>query len=455
MARRVGIGAAIALVGVLLFVSMQRGISVDAMTIDRGEVSTYVEERARTRLPQTYLVTMPLPGRVLPIELRERDSVTAGQIVARMDPSDLESLAMEGEARVERLKRMIIENEDNRLENNAVLGFDEFLRSMELAVESAQLQTVSSEERFKYADREYHRKSALFENSVVTESDRNEAQLFQIESRVDYQKDLLMYRSLQAVLSAMKIGQQSIKDYIDKKSLNRDVMAQERREAESQLEKLTRDKNRVELRSPVDGVILDRRVSNERVLPAGEVLLEVGRLEELEVEADVLTQDAVDIRVGQTVEISGPAIGAEPVVGSVKRIYPQGFTKVSSLGVEQQRVLVVISFAPGELERLRNSGHELGVGYRIRVRVFTAQKSSALRVPRSAMFRNSAGQWQVFAIRGGRAKLANLELGLENDFEAEVLSGLDEGDQVIVAPPASLEDGDAVEVYLLQAAGAD
>lgn len=419
--------------------------AVDVAVMTRGTIHNYVEERAQTRLPQVYRISMPLPGRILPIEVRERDSVSAGQVVARMDPADLETDVAESTARVRRLEKMIVENQDNRLELNAILGFDEFLKSMEAAVESAKLQTTSSDERFKFAQQEYHRKIQLFEKEVLTESERNEAELFEIESRIDYQKDLLTLRSLQAVNSAMKIGRQSIEDYIDKKSLRRDVMHQEKLEAEAQAEQAQRDRERVEMRSPVDGTVLKRLISNDRVLPAGEILLEIGQLEQLEIEAEVLTQDVVEIKPGNAVDIHGPAIGATPVQGTVNRIYPQGFTKVSSLGVEQQRVLVIIDFVPGQLQSLRDSGRELGADFRVNVKIYTGQEADALLIPRPAIFRGSGGEWQTFVVREGRARLVTLKLGLINDFHAEVQEGVQEGESVLLAPEATIIDGANVE----------
>jgi HlyD family secretion protein len=199
------------------------------------------------------------------------------------------------------------------------------------------------------------------------------------------------------------------------------------------------------MRSPVDGVVLERFISNERYLEAGKSLLEIGRMEDLEIEADILTLDAAEIRVGGPVEIYGPAIGRQPAKGVVARIHPAGFTKVSSLGVEQQRIKAIIRFAEGELARLIADRH-LGVGYRVRVRVFTADKSQAILVPRSAMFRAADNTWQVFAVRGAAARLQSVEVGLMNDEQVEITKGLSEGEPVILAPESTLVNGTRVRM---------
>ena len=232
--------------------------------------------------------------------------------------------------------------------------------------------------------------------------------------------------------------------YIDRKTLTGDVLEKEKAEAEAKLQQVLQEEDRGTMRSPVDGVVLDRLVSNEGYLSAGKTLLEIGRLEDLEVEADVLSLDVVAASVGDRAEIYGPAIGLPPARGIVERIYPAGFTKVSSLGVEQQRVKVIVRFDPSELKRLLRD-RRLGVGYRVRVRIFTADKTQALLIPRSALFRAADNTWQVFAVRNGRARLQTVEVGLMNDEQVEIVRGLSEGEAVILAPESTLTDGARVD----------
>ena len=171
----------------------------------------------------------------------------------------------------------------------------------------------------------------------------------------------------------------------------------------------------------------------------------LGRLEELEVEAEILSQDVVRIEVGDPVEIYGPAIGEElgaGVPGVVQRIYPGGFTKVSSLGVEQQRVKVVIHFEAGVLPSLLE--RDLGVEFRVRTRVFTEGRQDTLVLPRTAIFRGADGGWRVFAIRQGRVRLEPVDVGLMNDSRIEIVAGLRQGDTVILAPESTLQDGTRV-----------
>jgi HlyD family secretion protein len=184
--------------------------------------------------------------------------------------------------------------------------------------------------------------------------------------------------------------------------------------------------------------VLQRPIRDEQFLAAGTKLVEIGDLNDLEVEADILSQDVQKINDGDVVEITSASL-AKPLMGRVTRKYPAAFTKISSLGVEQQRVKVIIGFDDASRPRV----HELGlsVGYRVHVRIRTADKSSALVVPRSALFRGPKGNWQVYAVVSRRAKLRDVQVGLMNDERAEITSGLDKGDQVVLAPEAGLADG--------------
>jgi HlyD family secretion protein len=207
---------------------------------------------------------------------------------------------------------------------------------------------------------------------------------------------------------------------------------------------VARNLERTVVKSPVSGTVLRRHVWNEKVMSAGAPLLDLGDLSTLEITADILTEEAVRIQAGDRVEIFGEAIGGTPIQGSVRLVEPEAFKTMSSLGVEQQRVAVRISFAQGSLETLKQSGRDLGLFYRVRVRVFTDEKERALRVPRTALFRGIDGGWQLYRVDKGRANLVNVGVGLMNDHQAEIIEGLKTGETVIIAPESSISDGTRV-----------
>ncbi|TWU13778.1 putative efflux system component YknX [Symmachiella macrocystis] len=394
-------------VGGVAFFRSPTEVPVDVALAHKGDIRVYVEERAKTRVPETYRISMPLAGRVLPISLKAGDRVTKGEVVARLDPADLDR--------------------DVSQESIRVLGFDRMIETLGNSIKSSQQQLLAREAKLKFAEEEHRRISQLFEREAVPEAEKSEAELLEIESRAELRKDELTHLNYKIALALTQLFRQ---DQIETQAATQ------------------RDRKRAEIHSPVDGVVLEKMESNERVLPSGEVLLEIGQPDELEVEAEILAQDAVTIQVGFPVEISGAAIGAEPITGKVTRIYPRGFTKVSSLGVEQQRVKVVIAFDPEGLEQLKKAGRKLGIDYRVRIKIFTQQKQNALIIPRSAIFRSAAGNWQAMVVRDGAAQLVDLKIGLANDFEVEVLSGANDNEPVILAPDSSLVDGQPVETML-------
>jgi HlyD family secretion protein len=185
--------------------------------------------------------------------------------------------------------------------------------------------------------------------------------------------------------------------------------------------------------------VLRRLRESEAVVPAGESLLEVGDPANLEIVADYLSADAVQMKPGMPVEIERWG-GERPLSGRVRRVEPGGFLKISALGVEEQRVNVIIDF-----EDPRAAWAALGDGYRVEVRVVTWQGNDVVKVPGSALFRQGNG-WAVFHVADRRAELKPVEVGRRGELEAEIRSGLSPGDTVIVHPPEDLKPGAKVKV---------
>lgn len=423
------------------------GMPVEAAAARRGPVREFIEEQGKTRVPKTYLVTMPAAGRIDAIELAEGDPVYKGQVVARMTQQDLDLDWDAAVAAIDRIDASIVENDDTSVERTSLAQAQSFVESMDHTVSAAQARVRSGEAKRDFAEKRLARIRALRDSNTSTQEDVDQAEMQHVENNVDYQQDVLVHASLAAMKAATDLMPTSVQQYIDRKKLSRAVLDKEKIQAQVKLREAERDRQRGEMRSPIDGVVLSRLESNERQLAAGTVLLEIGKLDDLEVEADVLSQDAGRIELGASVEVHGPAIGPRPARGTVARIYPAGFTKVSSLGVEQQRVKVIVRFQPDDFNRLRRE-RNLGLSYRVNVKIFTAARDRALAVPRSALFRGADGDWQVFAVRDGLARLTPVHVGLLNDELAEITKGLAENDTVVLAPETDLADGAKVSPIL-------
>jgi HlyD family secretion protein len=187
----------------------------------------------------------------------------------------------------------------------------------------------------------------------------------------------------------------------------------------------------IQLRAPVAGRVLRVIEKSERVVPAGTPILTLGDSKQLEIVADVLSTDAVKIQPGMPVFLEGWG-GDHPIRARVRLVEPGGFTKVSALGIEEKRVNVISDFVdpPGPL----------GDGYRVETRTVIWSSEKVLKVPQSALFRQGTS-WSVFAIAGGRSKRRDVEIGHRTQAEAEILSGIGVGEEVILHPSNQLNDG--------------
>jgi HlyD family secretion protein len=427
------------------FTSLRPGVPVEAASVKRGPVREYIDEEGKTRLIDTFLITMPYDGRIEPIELVEGTPVTKGQVVARISPIDVDLQIAEAQAIVDRLKASIKENDDVSVETTALQQTVNMVEAVDRTVEAAEARVKSGQAQLDFAEKRLTRIRGLQRSGASTLDELDQAEVSEIDANVQAQRDNLDLRSTQAMRAAMALMPTMVRQYIQRKQLTHAVLDQQLTEAEVNLREVQKNAKLATMESPVDGVVLKREISNERQVAAGTVLLEIGRWEDLEIEADVLSQDVVRVKPGQAVEIHGPTIGPVPAKATVSRVFPAGFTKTSSLGIEQQRVKVIMKFTPEDLARLRKT-NDIGVHYRVRVRIFTAEDSGGLVIPRSALFRGARNDWRVFVIRDGRAHLQPVKIGLANDLEAQVLGGLREGEQVILAPESNLAESQRVEV---------
>jgi HlyD family secretion protein len=187
----------------------------------------------------------------------------------------------------------------------------------------------------------------------------------------------------------------------------------------------------IDVRAPVAGHVLRVHEESERVVLSGAPLLELGDPQAIEIVVDVLSADAVKIRPGAELWVEDWG-GDRPLRATVRRVEPSGFTKVSALGVEEQRVNVIGDFA--------DTPDGLGDGFRIEARIVVWQADDVLRVPSSALFRHGDG-WAVFVMDGGVARRREVEVGARGPFEAELRGGLEEGESVVLHPSDRLGDG--------------
>jgi HlyD family secretion protein len=375
---------------VLLAVALwPKTTDVDTAAVARGPLVVTVDEEGMTRVRERFVVSSPVAGRVLRIELEPGDVVRRGAVVARV-----------------RAEPPPLLDERTRAEAQA-------------ALESA--------------------RAAL--GRARAEEQRARATLAQL------QRDLARVRELakSAVVSAQEVDARESEAKAAEEAVNAAVFAvraatSEQQRAQARLAPPGPDAGGrvVPVAAPVDGVVLKRLRESESVVPPGDPLVEIGDPTRLEIVADLLSTDAVRVKPGarSIIEQWG---GDKELEARVRRVEPAGFTKISALGVEEQRVNVVLDFVDPAAARAA-----LGDAYRVEVRVVIWEAPAVLKVPTSALFRERE-KWAVYVVRNGRARRAPIEVGHQTGQEAEVTSGLDERDVVILHPGDSLVDGAKVK----------
>lgn len=409
---------------------------VEVIHAQPGTIRAYVEEQAVTALPHDYLISMPIAGWLERIEWREGDAVKQGEVLARLETADLKDHVVQAEQRIKQLQTEIEKTADNRLEKNLLIQAEAIVKAMDDTVEAARRTVEASKAVADFAQTEVERLRGL--GAAATDVELRQAETNLRRAQAENQSDALELAALRTVAAVSYLGPKSILDYIDRKSFDRQSLERQVEQAQAQLEIEKRNLDRAELTSPIDGVVLARHESRRQFLAAGTPLLTLGRLDDMEVVAEILTERAMRVLPGDPVEIYGEGITGGPLAGKVARVYPAGFKKISSLGVEQQRVNVAI--------QLDRRPERLGVDFRVDVRIYYDRAENVLTLPRTALFRGKRGEWQALLVRDGTVVLQPVSVGLMSEDDAQITTGLVAEDTVIARPSQDLAPGMRVEV---------
>jgi len=378
----------------LVYAFRPQPVLVDLSTVVTGPLVVTVDEEGETRVRDVFEVSAPVAGRMRRIDVEVGDDVVGGQtMVAEIEPSDPTLLDPRSEAQARAALRAAEANA-----NLAKAELDEAQAELEFA--EAQLRRARrlnqaktiSEQALDDAERHYKTSRA----AVATAHSSLEVRRFELERA---KAQLMSPVHTQATHGICEC---------------------------------------VPLLAPVSGRILRILHKSEGVVEAGELLAEVGDPSDLEIVVDYLSSDAVRIKPGQRAIIEQWG-GGEALSGRVRLVEPLGFTKVSALGIEEQRVNVIL-----DLTSPREDWRRLGHGYQLEVRIVLWAGVDVLKLPLTALFR-SGEDWAVFVDENGHAKLRLVEVGWRTGFEAEIVKGVAPGDQVILSPSDRISDGVRVE----------
>jgi HlyD family secretion protein len=382
---------AASLLGVLVLLVLAfrpRPVRVEVAEAAVGPLRVTVDQEGQTRVRQRYVVAAPVTGRLERIRLDEGYPVEPGAVVARIYPSPLDQRTLaETRARLDAAEASKREA-DARVEQ-ASAALEQARRTATRARRLRHQGTISPEE------------IELAELEVTTREKELAAAEFAARAA-----DFTVEAVRAALLAPAGVPANDSED------------------------------SAVEVRSPVQGQVLRVLEESERVVLTGAPLLELGDPSALEIVIDVLSEDAVRIRPGAPVLIEDWG-GDGALRARVRLVEPSGYTKISALGVEEQRVNVVADFA--------EPFASMGDGYRVEARIVVWEGEGVLRIPSSAMFRHE-GEWHVFVVENGRALRRRIEPGHRNPLEVEIRAGVKEGEAVILHPSDLVKDGARIEV---------
>lgn len=379
--------AGAAMAGALWWAFQERPAGVDTAVVERGVMTVTLEEDGIARVRDVYRISAPVSGKLDRSLLSVGDAVKAGEtVVARLAPVDPPFL-------------------DERTRAEIVAGID----AAAAAVGLAEADVLRARAALAQAVAELERAERLAKSGVVSDSQLQRA-------RVDVQVNEAAAASAAAQVKLRESELESMKArLIEPGGMSAGSAAN----------------CCVSVHAPIDGVVLSLAVKSEQVIQAGSPLAEVGDPLDLEVAVDLVSQDAVKLKPGAPVRIYGYGGGAD-LAGRLRLVSPAAVTKVSALGIEEQRVAAIVD--------LDGPVQGLGHNFRVRAAIEEWRRDDAIMAPLSALYRTGS-QWAAFRVNGDRAEHVVLEVGRMNGRVAEILSGLSAGDTVIVHPGDAIADG--------------
>ena len=387
-------GLLLAAIGVAFYMSFApRATLVDSALVTRGPLQVSIVEEGKTRVVDRYIVSAPTAGYARRLQFKVGDQVAAGQVLLQLDPPA--SNVLDPRSRAEAEARV---------------------RAAEAAIQPALDEVQAARSDVRYWETELPRIRDGVEAGLIAARELDQAESSQRTAQA----------RLDAAESRVDVARADLE--IAKAALSH-----------SAAEVIPRGGESVAVRAPTAGRILKIYNESEGVVSASEPLVEIGNTQGLEVEVEVLSSDAVQIQPGMRVLLERWG-GEKPLDAVVRRVEPVAFTKISALGVEEQRVLVIV-----DITAPREQWQSLGDQYRVEARFIVWEEPDVLQAPSSALFRHEGG-WAAFRAQEGVAHIQPVEIGRRGGVNVQILSGLNEGDLIINHPGDAIADGSLVEI---------
>jgi HlyD family secretion protein len=409
-------------------------IAVDTAPVNRGELLVTVNAEGKTRVRDRYTISANVAGRLERVQLKEGDSVQAGAIIARIDPISVNSAIQQAQAQ---LAGWQAEREGVATQRPKVATLEQAqtrIRAAQANYRQTQAKVAEAQAMLEQAQRDRQRAQALEASGAIARQALETAELNEISQAKALETASLATKTalaeVEVATAAVTVLQQEQRDpdYLLK-------LYDARIESVSaELTKLQDDAQQTLVRSPVSGKVLKIRQQSTQYVAAGTPLLEIADPGQLELVIDVLSGDALKIQPDDPILVDRGA-EAPPLQAKVQLIEPSAFTKVSALGVEEQRVNVIGDFV---------EAHRLGDAYRVDVQIVVWQGKAVLQVPLSALFRCNRSSWCTFVVKQGKAHQQRVSIGQRSELAAEIRQGLKPNDVVILHPSEQIKTGTQV-----------
>ncbi|MDF2593213.1 MAG: efflux transporter periplasmic adaptor subunit, partial [Clostridia bacterium] len=401
----IGLFVVIIAIAAYSITASKQPITVDMGTVEKGNIEEYIEETAVVQLENEIAIYTTEGGKVLEIMAEIGQEIKAGDVLLRMDEESIKLQIKNLEAQ----KQSILAQ---------YAGANEPASAAEIRKLNAQVKSVDV--TFQEAKRIVENNKTLYESGAI--------------SMDAYQSSLTSLASAEAALEAAKSNLELAQN---------GVSGNLRKQYEAQLAGIQANiallqKRRADLNvvSPINGIILTRNIEKGAIAQPGMLIFEVGDKSGMYLESDILVDDIANVKVGSIVLVENDDLGIKAVKGTVRQIYPKAFSKMSELGIQQKRVKVEIDFN----EPITN----LKSGYDMSIKIISSSKENTLLIDEKAIFEYQ-GKDHVFVNESGVAKLRAIEKGLESNGNIEVLTGLKEGEKIILSPDEKLSEGTKVK----------
>ena len=431
------LGALALAVAVVLGLALRpRPVPVETALVSGGPMRVWIDAEGKARVRDRYIVTAPIAGRVGRSAFREGDEVTAGSLIARIDPLGAQTAIAEANAKIAEALAQRSGVATLVPKPQAIEQARGQIAVAESAKAIADERTVQANAALEQAEREQARARTLEASGYLPRRDREAAELAATMRRHDLDAARLAARSAQSEVTRSRAALAELEAKRNDATYLYGVYEAQIAGARATVRRLRDEAARTQIRAPVSGHVLRVLQQSEAEVSAGTPILEIGNTGSLEMVFDVLSSDAAAIAPGAEVRVVG-GDGAQNLSGRVRRIEPSAFTKVSALGVEEQRVNVIADFL--------GARPRIGDLYRLEAQISLWSAADVTQIPIAALFRCNV-DWCAYAVVDGAARWRTVALGHRNDLTAEVRSGVRRGERVVLQFDEQLRDGARVVV---------